>query len=132
MGVHEPSASLKAYERGRALGEDMLEVLSAARLTINTNGDFMRYGGNMRLFEAAAVGALQLVDDVPGVHQWFTPGENIVTYSDHDDLRARARYYLEHETERVALAQRAREHVYAHHTYDQRAQRLDELLADMG
>jgi hypothetical protein len=27
------------------------------------------------------------------------------------------------------MAQRAREHAYAHHTYDHRAARVDELLA---
>ena len=127
--VHDVPASLKEQARGGALGEDMLEVLSAARLTINTHGDFMRYGGNMRLFEAAAVGVLQLADDLPGVREWFRPGETIVTYNDVDDLRAKARYYLDHEAEGEALVERAREHVYAHHTYDQRAARLEELVS---
>jgi spore maturation protein CgeB len=129
--VHDVPASLKAQARGGALGEDMLEVLSAARITINTHGDFMRYGGNMRLFEAAGVGVLQITDDLPGVHRWFTENENIVIYKDHDDLCAKVRYYLDHDTEREALVQRAREHVYARHTYDHRAQRLEALLGEL-
>lgn len=126
--VHDVPASLKRHFRGYALGEDMLEVFSAAKLTINVHGDFMRYGGNMRLFEAAGVGILQLADDLPGTHQWFTEGETIVTFRDMDDLRAKAAYYLSHDAERERLAQAAQAHVYAHHTYDQRIARVEELL----
>ncbi len=129
--VHDVPSTLQPYLRGAALGESMLRVLSAARITINANGNFMRYGGNMRLFEAAGVGVLQLTDDLPGVHQWFTPGENILTYHDSDDLRAKVGYYLQHEDERSAIAQRGREHVYRHHTYEQRVDRLEALLSEI-
>jgi spore maturation protein CgeB len=126
--VHDVPASLKKYVRGDALGEDMLRILSAAKLTINTHGDFMRYGGNMRLFEAAGVGTLQLADDLPGNRQWFTPGETIVLYSSMNDLRAKAAYYLEQEGERTTIAQQARAHVYTHHTYKQRVDQLEVIL----
>jgi spore maturation protein CgeB len=128
--VHDVPASLRKQVRGRALGEDMLEVLSAAKITINTHGDFMRYGGNMRLFEAAAVGVFQIADDLPGVHRWFTEGETIVTYKTPEDLREKVVYYLAHEAEREAITHRAREHVYAHHTYDQRVLSVEELFAE--
>lgn len=126
--VHEVPPELRPFLRGAALGEAMLRVLSAARMTINTHGNFMRYGGNMRLFEAAGVGVLQLAEDLPGIRQWFTPGETIVTYQNMEDLQQKAAYYLRHDAEREALAQRARDHVYAHHTYDQRVERLEKLL----
>ena len=128
--VHDVPPSLRPYVRGSALGAQMLRILSAARLTINTHGDFMRYGGNMRLFEAAGVGVVQIADDLPGNRTWFTPGETILTYRDHDDLRRKVAYYLAHDDERQALAARAREHVYAHHTYDQRVERLEALLSE--
>lgn len=126
--VHDVPSSLRRFARGAALGEQMLHVLSAARITINTHGNFMRYGGNMRTFEAAGVGVLQVTDDLPGTRQWFAPGETIVTYRDNDDLREKIAYYLKHDDERIALAKRAREHVYAHHTYEQRVDRLEQLL----
>ncbi len=129
--VHDVPASLKSNFRGYALGEDMLEVFSAAKLTVNIHGDFMRYGGNMRLFEAAGVGIMQIADDLPGVHQWFTEGETIVTFHDTDDLREKVAHYLTHDTEREALARRAQKHVYTHHTYDQRMARVEELIASL-
>jgi len=116
--------SLRPYLRGRALGEQMLRILSAAKIAFNAHGDFVYYGGNMRLFELAAIGAFQIVDDLPGVREWFTPGENIITYSDEADLRDKVAHYLAHPEERARIAASARAHVAAHHTYDQRMARL--------
>ncbi len=129
--VHEVPESLKGFYRGAALGETMIQVLSSIKISINIHGDFMRYGGNMRLFESAALGAFQIVDDLPGVHEWFTVGEHLVTYSDLADLQEKARYYLAHEEERRSIAEAARVHVLAHHRCDQRLERVETLLASL-
>jgi spore maturation protein CgeB len=126
--VHAVPAALQPYMRGRALGQTMLRVMSAVKIAVNIHGDFMRYGGNMRLFELAATGVFQIADDLPGVREWFTPGETIVTYTDQADLRDKVAYYLAHPEERTRIAAAARAHVYAHHTYDHRAARLTELV----
>lgn len=127
--VHDVPDSLRPYVRGYALGETMFRVLSAAKISLNIHGDFMRYGGNMRLFEAAAVGAFQIVDNRPGIKTWFTSGEHLVTFTDTDDLRAKVAYYLAHDAERQTIAQAALKHVRQHHTYDVRLARVEELLS---
>jgi len=129
--VHDVPPSLRKFVRGRALGEDMLKIISAAKLCFNTHGDFVFYGGNLRLFEVAGTGICQISEDLPGTRQWFpeidgTP--TILTYADEDDLCAKAAYYLAHDAERQAVAQAAQKHVYAEHTYDRRAERLEQLL----
>lgn len=129
--VHEVPPSLRRFLRGPALGATMLRILTAAKLTVNPHGNFMRYGGNMRLFEAAGVGTLQLTDDLPGVRQWFTPGETVVTYADPADLRAKVARYLSHDAERAALAAAARAHVYTRHTYEQRVDAFEALLDEI-
>jgi spore maturation protein CgeB len=129
--VHEVPASLRPFHRGPLLGEAMLRAAGAAAVAINPHGDFMRYGGNMRLFELCGVGAFQLTDDRPGVRQWFEPGTHLVTYRDTDDLRRLVGHYLTHETERRAIAEAGRAHVWAHHTYHQRMQRLVALVHEV-
>lgn len=129
--VHDVPPSLRPFVRGRALGEDMLRILSAAKLCINPHGDFMRYGGNLRLFEAAGVGVCQIADDLPGTRLWFPEIDGkptIITYTDEADLREKAAYYLSHDAERQAITRQAQAHVYAEHTYDRRAERLEQLL----
>ncbi|MCK6579045.1 MAG: glycosyltransferase [Anaerolineae bacterium] len=132
--VHDVPASLRQHVRGRALGEDMERILSAAKICVNTHGDFVFYGGNMRLFEVAGAEVFQLTDDLPGVRAWFPEQDGapmVLTYHDSDDLREKVRYYLAHDDERKAAAARAQAHVYAHHTYDQRVERLEALFAEL-
>jgi glycosyltransferase involved in cell wall biosynthesis len=128
--VHEVPPTLRPFYRGPALGETMLRVTQAAKIVVNTHGDFMRYGGNMRLFEVCGVGAFQIADDRPGISEWFTVGEHLVTYRDLDHLRELVRYYLDHEEERLRIAAAGQAHVYAHHTYDHRMARLMELIEE--
>jgi spore maturation protein CgeB len=126
--IHGIPASLTANYRGPALGETMLRILCGAKIQVNPHGNFMRYGGNMRLFEAAGCGVFQIADDLPGVQRWFTSGETIVTYRDPAHLREQVQYYLTHDSERAAIAKAAQAHVYAHHTYDHRMTALVSLI----
>lgn len=133
--VHDVPDSLKKFVRGRALGEDMLKILSASKLCFNTHGDFVYYGGNLRLFEVAGAGVAQIAEDLPGTRAWF-PNVNgqptILTYSDMDDLRRKVADLLADDAKREQMASAARDHVYVHHTYDVRAARFDELINSVG
>jgi|GEM_PF-354622 len=129
--VHDVTASLTPWVRGEALGETMFRVLSAATISLNVHGDFMRWGGNMRLFEAGALGAFQISDNRPGIATWFTPGEHLVLYEDVAHLRELVAHYLAHPQERAEIANAALTHVRAHHTYTHRLTRL-EMLIDEG
>lgn len=126
--VHDVPDALRPFWRGSALGETMLHILCASQLTLNANGNFMLYGGNMRLFEAAGVGVPQLSEDLPGVRAWFTPGEEIITYTDLDDLRAQARRYLDDDAARERIGQQGRARAYAEHTYAHRVDAFEALL----
>lgn len=124
--VHDVPDSLKPYARGSALGGEMLDVLSSVKISINAHGNFMRYGGNMRLFETASIGTFQIADNRIGIHEWFTEDENIVMFKDLQDLREKVAYYLAHDAEREAIADKARQHVLTNHTYEHRLAKLNE------
>ncbi len=129
--VHELPPSLRERGRGALLGEPMLRALCAARVVVNPHGDFMRYGGNFRLFEACGVGAFQITDDRPGVREWFVPGEHLVIYRDPAHLRELVAYYLAHDHERERIASAGRAHVLAHHTFAHRMDALVRLIEDV-
>lgn len=126
--VHEVPPSLRASYRGPALGKSMMHALSGAAIAINPLGDFMRYGGNMRLFEACGAGTLQITNACPAVNVWFQPGTHLVTYRRVEELNGLSTAYLARADERRRIATAGRAHVYAHHTYDQRMARLIELI----
>lgn len=129
--VHELPPSLRPHGRGPLLGEAMLRAMCAARIVVNPHGDFMRWGGNMRLFEACGVGAFQIADDRPGIRSWFEPGRHLVTYSEPAQLRELVTFYLAHDNEREAIARAGCAHVHAHHTYDHRMADLTRHVEDL-
>ena len=128
--VHEAPASLARFNRGAALGKRMLQALSSMKICVNPHGNTMRYGVNLRLFECAALGAFQIVDDRPGVSRCFEIGEHLVVYSDLEDLREKVAYYLAHDDERRRIAAAARAHVMANHTYAHRLAEVEGLLEE--
>lgn len=132
--VHDVPPGLKKHLRGPALGEEMERIVSAGKISVNPHGDFMLYGGNLRLFEAAGAGVFQISDDLPGTRGWFPDVDGtptIALYASADELVGRVRHYLAHDAEREAVARTAQAHVYAHHTYDVRAAQFEEGLADL-
>ncbi len=107
------------------------ETYSGARIVINMhratddstfNNNSLGIGAaspNPRTFEIAACATLQLTDVREDLAAYYTPGLEIVTYASAEELVAKLDYYLTHEEERRAIAQRAllrtmREHTYAH------------------
>jgi len=126
--VHEVPQILMSAYRGPALGDDMMRAVSGSTVVVNPHGDFMKDGGNQRLFEACGAGRLQITNHSPAVQRWFNVGEHLVTYRDQEELRALVTYFLENREARERIARAGQEHVYAHHTYDHRMQQLLDLL----
>lgn len=87
-------------------GEPYGRLLARSRIVFNRS---IRGEINLRTFEAAAAGALVLVErENLEVRDYFAPGREIVLYGP-DDLEATIEYYLEHEDERAAIARAGRE-----------------------
>lgn len=115
----------------RVSSEDCVKIYNAGKVNINLhsstyhdginpNGDFI----NPRTFEIAACGGFQLVDERSELADCFRIGEEMATFSDLEEMRAKALYYLEHETERRELARRARERVLREHTIEHRMREM--------
>jgi spore maturation protein CgeB len=83
----------------------------------------------LREFEAPMSGALYLTEDQPELAEYFTPGREVLTYTDRDDLLDQARFYLAHQElaeriRRAGLERARREHTWQH--------RFAELFATLG
>ncbi len=59
-----------------------------------------------RIFEATLCGAMLLEDDNPQISMWFEPMVDYVPFTDEADLVEKAKYYLEHDSEREEIADR--------------------------
>ncbi|MBV9580008.1 MAG: glycosyltransferase family 1 protein [Chloroflexi bacterium] len=110
----------------RLLQRDLVRMFSQSRLSLGfaTAGDShlaTRRLRHLRLreFEAPMSGALYLTEDQPELAEYFTPGRELLTYADRDDLLEQARFYLAHQElaeriRRAGLERARREHTWQH------------------
>lgn len=134
----EREDALTAYvQRGgaRIEPEEVVCIFNATKINLNLHssvqdtelvpgGDFV----NPRTFELASCGAFQLVDRRSLMADLFEDDE-LVTFGSVEELRELIGRYLSDETERAAVAERARARVLAGHTYGARMAELLEFCA---
>ncbi|MEW5724873.1 MAG: glycosyltransferase [Thermodesulfobacteriota bacterium] len=94
------------------------------RMNLNATSLQMKGGVNQRIFDIPACGAFILTDCRGQIVDLFEVGREVVCYQGPGDILDLARYYLEHETQRRAVVERARARVLAEHTYRHRLQTL--------
>jgi spore maturation protein CgeB len=113
--------------RGEAWGLEMFRVLAASRIALNRHIEAAEdNANNMRLYEATGVGTFLLTDAKRNLAELFEPGVEVETYGDVDELVEKARYYVDHEEARVAIAKAGQRRTLRDHTY---ARRMEELVA---
>jgi spore maturation protein CgeB len=105
---------------------EMVKAFSGAKLVLNLHGWFGRWshGVNPRLFEAAGVGACQLVDRKDEIPDLYRVPEEVVCFDSFDECRALLQDYLVRDAERAAVGARAAARTLREHTYEARMQAL--------
>ena len=114
----------------------MYETLQRSRITLNRHAGIdirgkvdARFANNMRLYEATGVGTCLITEERKNLADLFEVDREIVAYRDEDDCVAKIRYYLEHEDERIRIAQSGQRRTLRDHPYTERMQELREILA---
>jgi spore maturation protein CgeB len=81
-----------------------------------------------RPFELAALGATMISNPYAGIEEWFEPGKEVVVVASAEEAVERYRWLIDHERERRAIGERARQRLLAEHTFAHRAQQLVRIL----
>jgi hypothetical protein len=128
----DPGSPLAERFRGPAFGLDMHAVLARSRIAINRHIDVAEgHANNMRLYEATGDGALLVTDEGEGLGALFRVGEEILTYSDADDLASTLLGLLDDEPRRQAIAAAGQERTMRDHTYAGRIAELATALESL-
>jgi spore maturation protein CgeB len=83
----------------------------------------------LRDFEAPMSGAFYMVEFIEELSDFFKPGEEIVFFSDPDDLIQKAQYYLHHEDEREGIRQAGMNRARKDHSW---RSRFEKAFREMG
>lgn len=126
-GVPADSPIRNCYE-GHAWGRGLNQVLSASKIVWNCHAEFAgQYADNYRLFEATGMGACLVTDWKINLSKMFDVGKEILAYKSPEECQELIRYYLDHDSEREAIARAGRERTLRDHTFRQRVLGLTEV-----
>jgi spore maturation protein CgeB len=104
------------------------DVYRRFALSLNVHASVVRGGTNMRTFECAGFGIAQAVEARPGLEDYFTPGEELLTFTTPEEMIAVVERLLRDQALRQRLAENARKRCLTEHTY---AKRLSTMFRDM-
>jgi hypothetical protein len=131
----EAPIDTSAFGAPRLLQRELVRMFSQSRLSLGfaTAGDSHRAARRLRHlrlreFEAPMSGALYLTEDQPELAEYFTPGEEVLTYTDRDDLLDKARYYLAHQEQAERIRRAGLERARREHTWQHRFTQLFSIL----
>jgi spore maturation protein CgeB len=132
-GGHFPKwlgeTTAKGAYTGRYLArEEKARVFRSAAGVLNTMHPAEINGVNLRLFEAAGSGAAVLTEFRPTVPELFTPGTEVLTYQDFDELVDQATRLLNEAGLTARLGDAAARRAHRDHTYDLRVAAILEKL----
>jgi len=104
--------------------EEKASAFMSAKIVVNNLKPSEIYGVNVRTFEAAGIGAFQLVNWRPGLDQLFEVGSEIATFRTVRELKEKVDYYLNHPGQRDRMSTAAKKRAMKEHTYEDRLSTL--------
>jgi spore maturation protein CgeB len=110
---------------------NLSKTYQETRVNIDINRMVIRDGFTQRVFDCLSAGAFVITSPKRVVGEYFEisgPNQELVVFQNEDHLRDLVKYYLGHEDQRRAIAQRGREKVLAGHTYDCRVREVFAVL----
>jgi spore maturation protein CgeB len=111
--------------------DSLRETYCRAKITIDINRMVIRNGCTQRAFDVPASGAFVITSSKPVVHDLFTTRgaeRDMAVFKSQAELFDLIDYYLGHEHERLAIAERGMKTVLAKHTYDHRIANIWKII----
>ncbi|MBX9867854.1 MAG: glycosyltransferase [Burkholderiales bacterium] len=116
-----PIATTKQmFQNKMVFNGDKAQAFLGAKIVLNNLHYGEIWGLNVRTFEAAGIGAFQMVDWRPGLEQLFKDGEEIISFKNLDELHSKIEYWLSHPSERQKIAHAGKARALHEHTYELR------------
>jgi glycosyltransferase involved in cell wall biosynthesis len=106
---------------GQRLFDEASRIFGQSKIVFNIS---MKDDLNMRVFEAMASGSMLLTNWIPTIEEIFEDGKHLVLYRDEAEMVEKARYFIEHDEEREAIAQKGYEEVIRRHKIKDRVEMM--------
>lgn len=117
------------YIKGQFIDNNILnKAYSSCKILLNDHWEDMVQKDfvSNRIYDALACKTFVISDNVSSIKKLFQG--NVVTYTTPQDLNEKLNYYLSHNDEREAMANRGYQIVLKNHTFDNRVSEILEVL----
>lgn len=94
------------------------KIYHMSKINLNITMKPIQSGIPLRVFDVLGAGGFLISNYQPEISDYFDIGEDLVVYESMDDLREKIIYYLEHEDERIRIANNGYMKVRENFTYD--------------
>lgn len=111
---------------------EMPYVFKCSKINLNITLRSIHSGIPLRAMDIMGAGGFLLTNYQGDFLQDFIPQEDYVYYENTEDLLEKCAYYLEHEEERLRIAQNGYKKVKAHHTYMARLEAIFSIVFPTG
>ena len=85
--------------------DEMPLIFHNSKINLNITSRTIESGISQRVFDILACGGFCLTNYQPEIDEFFEDGKELVMYTDVEDMLNKVEYYLEHEEERIKIAQ---------------------------
>lgn len=112
--------------------QDSFKIMQQAKICLNSS-PFFKHGSHERIFNAFISGAVPLTTKNGFVEEYFSPGQDLLTYfpGQWEEATDQVLGLLSNEKKRLEMAELGKSKVLAHHTWDNRAKELMAIWKEM-
>ena len=120
---------LAKYYGGPLTMREMAKAYHYAKISLNCNLWPAKGSVNLKTFEIPASGGFELCDYQPDLRRLFKVDKEIVSYSTKEEMITKVSYYVDHVSERIAIAKAGYDRVLRDHTLDRRVEQILKIIA---
>ena len=107
----------------------MNKIFYLSKINLNITFRQITSGIPQRVFDIMACGGFVVTNHQSELDAYFRKGTDLEVFETLQELDEIVDYYLHHEKERIQIAMNGYKKVVSHHTYQQRAQTILNVLA---
>lgn len=107
---------------------EMPKVFRQSKINLNFTIPNIKSGIPLRVWDVLGAKGFLLTNYQAEIPYYFTEGEDLVCFDGIEDLREKTAYYLEHEEERLQIAENGYKKVKAYHTYRDRIGKMMQIV----
>lgn len=104
------------------------KIYQTSKINLNITAKNIHHGVPMRIFDILSVGGFCISNYQKGIEELFEIGTDLVVYDDYNDLMYKTAYYLEHEDERLQIAENGKRKVREYHLYEHRIKEIEKIV----